>query len=314
MNATQANQTKNQAPTNLARQPAAMNGGVPAPAPAAEKMTPAMAIAKDMAISGAQFLALRGILGHSIADHHVAMFLLVCKQKKLDPFSNQIFMTIRKDKGIDKPTFQTSIDGYRTMADRTGKYAGSDEATFELDKDGKPTLARVVVYKLVEGERIPFTGVARWSEFKPDAPNDFMWKKMPFNQLAKCAEAQALRKAFPAETSGIFMQDEAFHREDDVQRAQGNSALALNEALANQNAVDVPSLDVPSVDGQIVKARDEFAKLGMTWEAALTSADIPFTKNGEGRVVTETLTQEHMDNLWAAYEAAKADFEAKVKK
>jgi hypothetical protein len=66
--------------------------------------------------------------------------------------------------------------------------------------------ARVTVYRLVQGQRGAFSATARWTEYKPD--EDFMWKKMPHVMLAKCAEALALRKAFPKQLAGLYVKEE----------------------------------------------------------------------------------------------------------
>ena len=96
------------------------------------------------------------------------------------------------------------IDGFRAIADRSGCYAGSSEPVFRGTiewpyKGGKrivPEYAQVTVWKIVANHKGAFTGEARWVEFVPDENNAFMWAKMPRHMLAKCAEAQALRKAF----------------------------------------------------------------------------------------------------------------------
>lgn len=134
-----------------------------------------------------------------LTNNEFALFVRVATHTHLDPFRRQIYATKRAGKLV----IQTGIDGYRAIAARTGLHAGTDDAVFSGKSTDKafPGEATVTVYKIVGGIRCPFTGTARWDEFKPD--QDWMWRKMPHNQLGKCAEAQALRKAFPEETSGV---------------------------------------------------------------------------------------------------------------
>ncbi len=146
-------------------------------------------------------------------NDELQLFLHQAKRTGLDPLSRQIHFVKRKDKG----TIQTAIDGYRLIADRTGKYAGSDDYVFDeglpqythmASRRGNPTTATVTVYKMCDGIRTPFTATAAWGEYFPGEAQGFMWKKMPYLMIGKCAEALALRKAFPAELSGIYTNEE----------------------------------------------------------------------------------------------------------
>jgi phage recombination protein Bet len=130
------------------------------------------------------------------------LFIEVAKRSGLNPFARQIHAVKRAGKMV----IQTGIDGYRLIADRTGKYAGSDDPIFDDEK--KPNKATVTVYKLVEGTRCAFTASARWEEYHPGDSQGFAWKKMPCVMLGKCAESLALRKAFPAELSGLYTNEE----------------------------------------------------------------------------------------------------------
>jgi hypothetical protein len=137
---------------------------------------------------------------------------------------------------------QTSIDGYRLIADRTGLYAGSDDPVYSKEADtwDHPSKASVTVWKLVGGQRCPFTASARWSEYCPkDDKDSFMWKKMPYLMLGKCAEALALRKGFPAELSGIYTDDE-------MQQANQGSEAAEPTA-AKKAAAALPLVEVETV-------------------------------------------------------------------
>lgn len=149
-------------------------------------------------------------VANGTTDDELTLFLYTCKHTGLDPLLRQIYCVKRNDSeaGNKKMTIQTGIDGYRLIADRTKRYAGNEDATFETDNNGKPIKATVTVYKLVGGQKMGFTASARWSEYFPGEKGGFMWKKMPFGQLAKCAESLALRKAFPAELGAVYTTEE----------------------------------------------------------------------------------------------------------
>lgn len=134
----------------------------------------------------------------------------VVNQLNLSPFLNQVHFVKRvlKD-GSAVISTQVGIDGFRLHAQRAGGYAGSDEPIYEYNQAKEIIKATVTVYKIVSGVRCPFTASARWDEYYPgQGPNSRMWDKMPHNQLAKCAEALALRKAFPAELSSLYAEEE----------------------------------------------------------------------------------------------------------
>jgi hypothetical protein len=71
-----------------------------------------------------------------------------------------------------------------------------------------PSKATVTVKKVVQGVICDFTATAKWSEYYPGDRQGMMWQKMPENMLGKCAEAKALRKAFPAVMGGLYVAEE----------------------------------------------------------------------------------------------------------
>lgn len=154
-------------------------------------------------------------------DAELSLFISVCERTGLDPFSRQIFAIKRKDSnapGGKKMSIQTGIDGYRLIAERTGKYAGNLDAVYEYDGKGGLRKATVTVLKMLNGVSCPFTSSALMDEYKPSAPGP-LWAKMPHVMLAKCAEACALRKAFPADLSGLYTTEE-MHQADDSGRVE----------------------------------------------------------------------------------------------
>lgn len=142
-------------------------------------------------------------------DAELNLFLHVCKHTGLDPFMKQIYSIARGG----QRTIQTSIDGLRLIADRTKKYAPGKESIYSYDKDGKLLSATSYIKKLTEdGQWHEVSATCFFSEYNPG--NNQMWKKMPHVMLAKCAEACALRKAFPAEMSGLYSDDEMKQAKD----------------------------------------------------------------------------------------------------
>jgi len=162
-----------------------------------------------MQFNNDQVSLIKNTIAKDATDNELQLFLHQCKRTGLDPLTRQIYFMKRGG----KVTIQTSIDGFRVIAERSGDYAGQDEPVFEdvLDSEGKKKdkKCRVTVYRFRGDTRYPAAvGVAYWSEYCPQQGQDFMWKKMPHTMLAKVAEALALRKAYPQDLSGLYTNDE----------------------------------------------------------------------------------------------------------
>jgi phage recombination protein Bet len=136
------------------------------------------------------------------------LFSYACQRSGLDPFSRQIYAIKRGG----KMSIQVGIDGLRSVAERSGQLDGS--ATFWIgDTEGSqwsdvwlgskpPAAAKTIIYR--KGCSHPFVGVARFQDYNAQG----LWSKMPAAMLAKCSEALALRKAFPADMSSLYTADE----------------------------------------------------------------------------------------------------------
>lgn len=141
-------------------------------------------------------------------DDQLSLFEYVCARAGLDPFMKQIYGVVRKGKDGPTMTIQTSIDGLRLIADRTGNYLPGRESTYVYDKDGRVIAATSYIKKRTkDGQWHEIGATAFVNEYRPKYPNDF-WDNKTHIMIAKCAEALALRKSFPAEMSGVYAKEE----------------------------------------------------------------------------------------------------------
>lgn len=179
---------------------------------------------------------LRNSLYPGAQDTSIQMVIGYCKASGLDPMLKPVHIVPMKvssgkvdQHGNDikemRDVIMPGVGLYRTNAARTGQYAGVSEPEFGptqhfnyqkehwvTNGNGKrvktqveatvayPEWCKVTVEKLLDGQVRQFTAKEYWLENfaeKYDGSPNAMWAKRPFGQLAKCAEAQALRKAFP---------------------------------------------------------------------------------------------------------------------
>lgn len=161
-------------------------------------------------------------------DLELDLFIAVCARTGLNPENRQIWAIKQWDKSLGREVLraQTSVDGFRVVAERSGKYAGQI-GPFWCDQDGvwvdvwlkshPPAAAKVGILKTDWKE--PLWSIARWDSFaaRDKAGNiTNFWAKMPDLMLAKVAESHGLRRAFPNDLSGIYTKeemDQAFEHE-----------------------------------------------------------------------------------------------------
>lgn len=188
-------------------------------------MTKSLNVLEFTDLNSAQIQLVKDTICKGATDEELALFLFTAKRTGLDPLAKQCWAVKRWNSELRRMemTFQTSIDGFRVIAQRSGQYQGQ-EGPYWCGLDGKwtdiwlgndyPIAAKVGVFR--EGFKGPIWGIAKFDSYvgkKKDGEITQMWKTLPDHMIAKIAEALALRKAFPNDLSGVLSDDETIEHE-----------------------------------------------------------------------------------------------------
>lgn len=194
----------------------------------------------------------------------IGMVLSYCRQAELDPMQKPVHIVPMwdSDQGKMRDVVMPGIGLYRIQAARSGEYGGISEPEFGEDIEGNiggtdityPKWCKVTVTRLVSGQKVEFTAKELWLENyavkggkeRSVAPNN-MWSKRPYGQLAKCAEAQALRKAFPefgAQPTAEEMEGKSYDSSNDerVVSTQDPISKELNQVANTKTPSELTAL------------------------------------------------------------------------
>lgn len=168
----------------------------------------------DLTDDDVKTLEQSGIIPAGTPKPQIAVFAKICAERGLSAWSKEIHLVGY----AGKYSVIVGINGFRKIAAESGLHAGTDDVKFDLMPDGSyktaaeikmagrvPVSATCIVYRVVGNQRVPFAHTVLYSEFSTGKNK---WQEMPFQMIAKVAEAFALRKAFPDRLTGINLEEE----------------------------------------------------------------------------------------------------------
>lgn len=259
-------------------------------------------------------------------DGEFAALLAVAESRNLNPFTKQVYFVKRWDSQKRSETWavQVSIDGLRAIAERTGLYAGQDEPEYEYEENGTIRLCRVRVYRKDWGGRA-CVGVAHWREYvqlSREAKPNAMWAKYAHIMIAKCAEALALRKAFPEAASGLYTTEEIPIEQPqrvDVVRSdepEARASAAIDREIAEsiaeakyQSGLTTPQ--APAADGRDPRTTPSFQRLLDALEKAVDTGSVVGAWIAHSHELVQEGSdvlregQEQLRKAWAAFGGEK---------
>ena len=218
------------------------------------------------------------------------LFMYDCQSRGLNPLRNEIFWIKRGTKA----THQISIDGQRLIAQRTGEYEGQTDVEYGQDIEFQgitaPEYAKIGVYR--KRFTSPLYARAYFKEYAQiyNGKLSNMWSKFPKLMILKCAESQALRKAFPDSLSGIYTDDEM---------AQASKPTEVIDAETGE--VKEPVAPVLATNEQIERLRGYMSQLAvlLNWTEQDKEDNLKKLLNGRKKL---DLTNVQIETLLALLE------------
>lgn len=199
-------------------------------------------------LDSSQVELLKTTICKGASDDELRFFISVCQKTGLDPFSRQIYSIPRGN----QRTIQVSVDGLRAIADKTGKYSPGKPTEYTLDKEGALFSATAYIKKqTADGSWHEIGVTAFWSEY--NGKNN-IWRQYSYQMLSKCAECLALRKAFPAQLSGLYGHEEMQQADSDSNVKQlYTSPIELEHAKELQKLLNECSEESQKGFGEYIK-------------------------------------------------------------
>lgn len=251
-------------------------------------------------------------------DESIGMVMAYCNAKKYDPVAKPVHIVSMKvktgkkgksSKGYDydikedRDVIMPGIGSYRIDAYRTGAYAGMSKPLFGpmiTERLGSedftfPEWCEITVRKLMpNGQIVEFTALEYWLENYATAGTDTtapnaMWKKRKRGQIAKCTEAQALRKAFPDAVGNVPTFEEMEGKSFDVEAIIESEKKLVNKGLLGINAVKqtimreavTEASNIDQTTGEVIEQSNapSFDDVKTQMKSATTVSDLIFAKD-----------------------------------
>ena len=181
---------------------------------------------QEMELTQDKIELIKRVIANGATNDELELFIEVCNRMRLDPFAKQIYLVPRYDNNLGRNVYQpqVSIDAARLTAQRSHEYEGQSPIQW-CGEDGvwtevwlkkeHPVAAKATVYR--KGFKEPLVAVATWDTYVQTYKDKTSGKYLPSGfwakgggalMLGKCAEMLALRKAFPMELSGAYIEEE----------------------------------------------------------------------------------------------------------